>query len=213
MPFTRALLVLALLLALPATATARSVRDPDIGWPEKLRHELRLARPSTRACTRDLTRAMRALQDRVDDHSPFEALRAIFHYRWGDAWYDPCDGGRLKVGVPPAPAAAVRRTVLQARALVARRGLARDVALVAVRSTYRELSDAQDRLDAQFDDLYRQALIESGIETDRNTIVYEVARPVQGADWQRLADAALRAPVNVVLHRVNRDDLVATQLR
>jgi hypothetical protein len=68
------------------------------------------------------------------------------------------------------------------------------------------------QLDARFDD-HRHALIESAIETDRNTIVYEVARPVQHADWQRLAAAALRSPVNVVLHRVNRDDLAVTPLR
>jgi hypothetical protein len=89
MPIARVPLVLFAVLAMAAPASVRSVRDPDIGWPEKLRRELRLERPATRACNRDITKPMRALQDRVDDHSPFEALRAIFHYRWGNAWSTP----------------------------------------------------------------------------------------------------------------------------
>lgn len=200
--------------ATPATpAAGRSVRDPDIGWSETLRRELRLERPATRPCTGDLTAAMRTVPNRVDDHLPFEALRATFHYRWGNAWYDRCDGGLLKVGVPPAPAADVRRTVRRARTLIARRRLTRDVAFVAVRSTYRDLSDAQDALYAQFGDLYARGLLSSGIETDRNTIVYDVARPVTPADYQRLAAAALQSPANVVLHRVDSDDLGVTSLR
>jgi hypothetical protein len=59
MPIARVALVLFALLAIAAPASARSVRDPDIGWPEELRREQRLERPATRACNRDITNSTR----------------------------------------------------------------------------------------------------------------------------------------------------------
>jgi hypothetical protein len=185
-------------LVLPAAAGARSVYDPDIGWPAARLAALHLPRVRQAPCTRDLTKAQIHLQSIVAKRgNPREGLRKIFNYRWGNAWYDPCDGGRLGVGLQPGITAAQLKA---ARALIARRHLTAQVRFFAVRSTYRELSDVLDDVDVAFAPLLDQALIEYGIQTDRNTIVIDVARPVAPADRARLRAYALAAPVNVVVH-------------
>jgi hypothetical protein len=200
--------VAALVLAAPSAALARSVRDSDIGWSESLRRELRLERPRTSACKQQhVGGAAAAVQTRLDRNDPIEALRSIFRYRWGNAWFDLCDRGRLKIGVPPKPTKELRHQLGRARALLERRHQTRDVRFVAVRSTYRELSDAQETLSAPFEYLFDQGLISPGIDTTLNAVAIDVARPVHGEDWKRLRTAARQAPVNVVLHRVAADNL------
>jgi len=196
--------------ALAAPAHAVSIYDRDIGWPETLRKELRLERPATRDCE-GVTREAARRQARVDARDPFEAFRAIFRYRWGSAWFDHCDHGRLKVGV--VRTAAVRSQLRRARALVARRGLTRDVRFVAVRSTYRELGDEQHRIGEAFSELYARGHLISSTDTSRNAVEFEVARPVSEQDVRRLRAAAKASPVNVVVRRVPEDDLSVEPLR
>jgi hypothetical protein len=193
------LLAVALLAALvvPGAAGARSVYDPDIGWPAARRAALHLPRVRQAPCTRDLTKAEIHLQNVVYRRGdPREGLRKIFNYRWGNAWYDPCDGGRMGVGIQPSITAAQLRA---ARALVARHRLTAQVRFFTVRSTYRELSDQVDALDGPFGALVDQSLLTWGIETDRNTVVIDVAKRVVPADRARIRAYALAAPVNVVV--------------
>jgi hypothetical protein len=203
-----ALIALACCAVACATAEAKSIYDKDIGWPEKLRRELRLERPVTRDCERPPTKEGGRRQNRiVGSRDPIEALRAIFEYRWGNAWFDRCDGERLKVGVVRVSARKLRRQLARARAMIARRRLTGDVTFVAVRSSYRELSDAEDRLLEQFAQLSDSADLTAGIDTEFNAVVVEVARDVGNADVTRVREAGRAAPVNVIVRRVDQDDV------
>src|SRR3954451_20120555 len=79
-----ALVVVACFALTCATAQAASIYDKDIGWPTRLRRELRLERPATRTCDPQYTKERARRQDRTSgSRDPTEALRAIFNYRWG----------------------------------------------------------------------------------------------------------------------------------
>ena len=131
--------------------------------------------------------------------------KAIDPY-WGSDWFDPCDGGRLQIGIASGPAAALRHAVRATRRVLARRGITRYTRIVAVRSTYRELMDAQDVFETQFRALLERGLLLPGIATSRNTIDVEVARGVAPTDRDSLQRAALASPVNIVLHHVEVPD-------
>jgi len=195
------------ILALVApSADARSVRDPDVGWPTALRKELGLKAVATRDCEREPTRAGIRLQSRLDRDDPVPRLRQILRSTtrpsvWGNVWYDHCAGGRLHVGVASgAPATTARRAVARARRLLRSTGHAADVRLVAVRSTYRQLLDAQDALSREFAGLWDAELIfGSGIDTSRNAVIVDVAHEIPPAELSRLRAAALASTASVVL--------------
>ncbi len=195
----------ALMVASPA-ATARSVSDPDIGWPSALRQELRLPKVSSKPCDRRLSRTGMRLQDRIDRAgNPRDALYRIFHNGptniWGNVWYLPCDGGRLQIGVASGGTAGdTRAAVRAARRLLERRGLTRDVRLVAVRSTYRELSDQVIALGTLTETFEDQRRVEFGIRPSRNAVVIRADHRISAADRERLREFARTAPVNVILH-------------
>jgi hypothetical protein len=198
--------IVALVTLLVATpAGARSVRDPDIGWATALRHELRLAKVPTTPCHAELTGAMIRLQDRVARRDPRDALYRIFHDRagtniWGNLWYEPCDGGRLHVGVASGGSArATRVALVRARRVIARNGQTRDVRFVAVRSTYRQLSDATEAFDAALGDVLGDR-VSVGTETSRNTLVIDVSGRATVADRRRVRAWAAASPVSVVVH-------------
>jgi hypothetical protein len=196
-------------VAVPAAAPARSVYDPDIGWTTAQRHALHLGRVSTKPCDRDLSARDKRIQSIIDRHGdPREAIRAVFHYRWGNSWYDPCRGGAMFVGVQPSGA----RYVKAARAIVSRRHLTRYVRFVAVRNTYRELSDETDALGRLYDPLVTGCQLSWSVDTLRNTVVVELARTVSAADRAAIRAHALAAPVNVVVHDRHDDDLCGEPL-
>lgn len=202
-----ALLVLA--AALPGAVQARSVYDPDIGWSTAQRHALGLGRVSAKACDRHLSARDKRIQSLIDHRGdPREAIRAAFHYQWGNDWYDPCRGGAMFVGVQPGGA----RYVKAARAIVARRHLTRYVRFVAVRNTYRELSDEIDALDRLYDPLVTACHMTWGIDTRRNTVVVELASTTPAADRAAVHAHALAAPVNVVVHDLRDESLCGEAL-
>jgi hypothetical protein len=204
-----AFLILLGALAVPAAAPARSVFDPDIGWPAALRARYDLPKVATRPCARDITRADIHLQSVIDKRrDPYEGLRRIFHYRWGGGWYDFCDGGRLHYGVVASEAAGVPA----ARALIARRHLTRYIRLVAVRSTWRELGDVQDELEQRWPQLWDQGLVESSADSARNAVEIDLATPVP-VDVRAAVHAwALQAPVSVVVHDTREPSLAVEPL-
>jgi hypothetical protein len=206
-PALLAALVLTLALA-AAPAQARSVYDADIGWTTAQRRALHLPRVDAKPCTRDLTRRQIHLQYVLARRNPIEAIRAAFHYRWGNAWYDPCHGGRLSIGVHPGGAADLPK----ARAIVARRHLAKYIRFVAVRSTYRELSDEVDLIGRLYDAQTRACHLTWGIDTQRNTVVIDLATTLSDADRAAIRAHALAAPVNVVVHDDHADDLCGEAL-
>jgi hypothetical protein len=202
-----AVLAIALAGAAP-TAQARSVYDPDIGWSTAQRRALHLARVDAKPCTRDISRRDIHLQSIIEEHRPIEAIRAAFHYRWGNAWYDFCHGGRLSIGVHPGGAADLPK----ARAIVARRHLTKYIRFVAVRSTYRELSDEVDLIGRLYDAQALACQLTWGIDTERNTVVVDLATTLSDADRAAVRAHALAAPVNVVVHDDHADNLCAELL-
>lgn len=197
--------LLALLIAAPA-ASARSVRDPDIGWPVALRKQLRLPKvASAKPCKRESMRTALRVQNRIDRRAPDtdRVLYRIFHNRptniWGNVWFMPCDGDRMQVGVAAGGSARdVRAAVRDARRYLRRKKLTRDVRLVAVRSTYRDLSDQVTALDALEDRLSGVGTIEWGIEPQRNAVVIEGDHRVPEADRALFREFARTSPVNVI---------------
>lgn len=198
--------LLALLVAAPA-ASARSVSDPDIGWPTALRKELRLPKvASAKPCNRELGREGIRVQNRIDRRAPGlrRALYRIFHdgrtNLWGASWFLACDGGRNQVGVAAGGSARdVRVAVRDARRYLRRKKLTRDVRLVAVRSTYRELSDQVTALDALEDRLSGAGTVEWGIDTQRNAVVIEGDHLVPEADRALFREFRRTSPVNVIV--------------
>lgn len=202
-----ALLGLLVLLATAPAIEARSVLDREIGWSPALLRELRLPKVPAAPCrARPLTKRDTRVQSRIDEADPRDALYLILHDRpttnlWGNLWFDACDGGRLEVGVASGGSRdQTRRAVRQARAYLTRRRLSSIVRLVAVRSTYRQLSDAVDALSDQFAAEIDGGLISPGIDTRRNTVDVDVGRATTSEQRDRLTAAALASPVNVVLH-------------
>lgn len=187
------------------TAHARSVSDPDIGWPTALRRELGLRKLSPRPCRARDTRASRRRENRIERHDPRNRLYTILHDRphenlWGNLWSTACDGGRLQVGVASTGTPRnTRRAVARARRYLRDHGQRRDVRLVAVRSTYRQLMEAQGTLESAFATQLDADIISPGLDTTRNAIEVEVAGEASAADRAALKAFARDAPVNVLL--------------
>lgn len=194
-------------LGVPA-AVARPITDPVRGWPAQLRHELHVRQARTQECNREPTRAGRALQDRVDE--PHAALRAAIDPHWGADWFDACDGGRLEIGIAPAPADELRRVVRRTRRLLDRRHLSEDTRIVAVRSTLRELDAQTDQIGDRLASEISAGQLEIAVDTTRNTVVIDTARGLPAQALNRVRTAAQRAPVNVVVRSVAIDDLAAS---
>lgn len=193
-------------LVMAASASARSVHDPDIGWPTALRKELRLPKVVTTECDREHTRATIRRQNRIHRRDEQrDVLYRIFHRKsernmWGNMWFAICQRGELQIGVAYAGSAGdVRRAVRRARAHLVRRKLTRDVRLVAVRSTYRQLEQESDKLWKLLRKRPGSDRIMSGVSTTRNTIEIEIDHRVPEATRAVLRTFAERSPVAVVL--------------
>jgi hypothetical protein len=189
-----------------ATSAFRSERERVPGWPESLRRELGLVLPGNERCERVSLRARLRLQGRLDDRRVADGVRAIIGPA-GGAWFDSCERGVLKFGLAPGNPNGLRRHVKRLRRLFRNRNVEGDVKLVAVRSSYGELARAQERLGEPYERLLSAGLASSGIDTERNAVIVEVARPVTDADRLALRGSARRAPVNVIIVPVNEDDL------
>lgn len=201
-------LITVLLVALvgASSASARPIDDPDIGWPTALRKQLRLPKVATKECQKEHTRATIRRQNRIHRRDEQrDVLYRIFHRKsernmWGNMWYAICQRGELQIGVAYAGSARdVRRAVRRARAHLARRKLTRDVRLVAVRSTYRQLEQESDRLWKLIRKRPGSDRISSGISTTRNVLEVEIDHRVPEATRAVLRTFARRSPVAVVL--------------
>lgn len=189
----------------------RSEEERVPGWPESLRRELGLALPGNERCERVSRRAALRLQSRLDARRVTDGVRAIIGPA-GGSWFDSCDRGVSKYGLAPGNPDGLRRHVTRLRQLFRDRKVERDVELVAVRSSYGELARAQERLGEPYERLVSAGLATGGIDTARNAIIVEVARPVTDADRRALRDDARRAPVNIIINPVGEDDLSADPL-
>lgn len=198
-------MLIGLLVAAP-DAAARSVHDRDVGWPSALRQELGLPKVKTKRCDREHTRATIRRQNRIHRRDEQrDVLFRIFHRKsernmWGNMWFALCQGGELQIGVAYAGSARdARRAVRRARTHLARRKLTRDVRLVAVRSTYRQLEQESDRLWKLIRKRPGVDRVMSGISTTRNVLEIEIDHRVPEATQKLLRTFARRSPVAVLL--------------
>ena len=179
----------------------------DDPWTRAERRALALEEIRTRRCPESRRRPNMRIQDRVIDRDPDTPLRRVLDPRWASMWLDNCDRGRLKVGIVPGPRADVTHRARAVRRVLRRLRLDRDTDLVAVRSTTRQLMDAQDRFTEPLDDLFDRGLITVGRDDEFNAIHVETARTISEADHRRLRRAARRTGVNVYFENTNADDL------
>ena len=134
--------LLAVMLASSATATGA----PRAGAADPPPYLANATDPAVTTLAADLGISIREAQRRMGWQEPAmemagELERALGD-RYGDLWFDPADGGRVKVGIVGGD------TALAAR-LIARRKLTTVTDLVPVRHSYAELKQAAAWLDAE----------------------------------------------------------------
>ena len=121
-----------------------------------------------------------------------DAIRALLGDRDGGLWFDQDDCGRLKVGVVRRDTDITDPAVDRVRELLAAHGLSDGTDLVSVDYGWRELADAQSRIDDDLLDLFRAA-ISSGLSAAENAVHIDIAATVTRADRARLKRAAQQA--------------------
>jgi hypothetical protein len=196
---------LGVLLAVPAASGAKSVNDRDLGWPAAQLRRLHLPKVLPGTCHRAAPHRESRAQKLIEQHGdPTEALRRVFHYRWGGAWIDPCDHMRMGIGVPPSGAAHVAK----ARQVIARHHLTSVIRLYAVRSTGREIEDAIDAFYDRFEPLSDQGLLTS-FQIERGIMVIELAKPLDAQNRKAIHAYALAAPIAIVVRDTDEHDFTA----
>jgi hypothetical protein len=122
---------------------------------------------------------------------------------WGQVWFDHCDRGRFKVGVPPTPVRELRSELAAARRALTRARVLGQTDFVAVRSTARELSRYQDALDDRFEPLLAKGMFSSGLNPMLNAVTVTAWNGMGAGDRRALEQEARDAPVNVVIQWSN----------
>jgi len=134
------------LLAVMLASSAAATGAPRAGAADPPPYLANATDPAVTTLAADLGISIREAQRRMGWQEPAmemagELERALGD-RYGDLWFDPADGGRVKVGIVGGD------TALAAR-LIARRKLITVTDLVPVRHSYAELKQAAAWLDAE----------------------------------------------------------------
>jgi len=134
------------LLAVMLASSAAATGAPRAGAADPPPYLANATDPAVTTLAADLGISIREAQRRMGWQEPAmemagELERALGD-RYGDLWFDPADGGRVKVGIVGGD------TALAAR-LIARRKLTTVTDLVPVRHSYAELKQAAAWLDAE----------------------------------------------------------------
>jgi len=136
-------LLLAGLLASQAPPAAAGGKPTPAGWPPYL---AAATDPAVTTLAADLRISIREAQQRLGWQEPAVKLAGELERalggRYGDLWFDPADGGRVKVGIVGGDSAIAAR-------LIARRKLTAVADLVPVRHSYAELNQAAAWLAAE----------------------------------------------------------------
>jgi hypothetical protein len=141
------------------------------------------------------------VQTRLGDAD--EELQKVLGRRWGDIWLDICDDGRGKVGVAPADEAELRRRLAAARAVLRKHRAEGVVDFVAVPVSVWALMKAQRTVPL----VDRDGIVGSAYDTSANAIVLEVAHSVDAGGWDEIRETARDTGVNVLIERLETDDL------
>jgi len=119
-------------------------------------------------------------------------IEAALAGAFGGAWFD-ADAAQLHIGVTSS---ASRRT---AERLVAQTGLASDVTLTPVRSSWAQLLAAQERWDRKLAKLFAARAAQTGLNAKRNAVIVTVSRSLPASERAALARDAAADAVTVVL--------------
>jgi hypothetical protein len=177
-------------------------------WTASLRETFGLERIAAGRCERPggvpmrrprLTRQALRLQAEVARGDLVSKVHRALGDDWGQVWFDWCDRGRFKVGVPPAPASELRAELVAACRVLRDGGVLARTDFVAVNSTARELSEHQDELDDQFKRLLGAGMISSGQDHSLNALILHAWKRVTDDDRRAIERAAHDAPVKVII--------------
>jgi hypothetical protein len=183
-------------------------RGPAPEWSASLRETFGLERVSVDRCGRpgeaptprpSLARQALRLQADVARGEVVSKVHRALGADWGQVWFDSCDRGRLKVGVPPAPTLELRAELAAARRVLTDGGVVGRTDFVAVNSTARELTQRQEALDHRFARLLGAGMISSGQDHSVNAVIIHAWNRVTDDDRRAVERAADDAPVKVII--------------
>ena len=138
------------LVAVVLASSAAAAGAPQAGAADPPPYLADASDPAVTTLAGDLGISIREAQRRIGWQEPAVELageleRALGD-RYGDLWFDPADGGRIKVGIAGGANALAARLIAR---LIARRKLTAVTDLVAVRHGYTELKQAAAWLTAE----------------------------------------------------------------
>ena len=138
------------LVAVVLASSAAAAGAPQAGAADPPPYLADASDPAVTTLAGDLGISIREAQRRIGWQEPAVELageleRALGD-RYGDLWFDPADGGRIKVGIAGGANALAARLIAR---LIARRKLTAVTDLVAVRHGYAELKQAAAWLTAE----------------------------------------------------------------
>jgi hypothetical protein len=185
-------------LLLPAAAIGARREDPAV---QSLATQAYMARFGVSEKT---ARSRLARQDRA---AAVESdLAAALGSTYGGSWLDPADGGRMRVGLT------AKADRARASQILAARKLRRDVRLVRVRLSLKELREAHERLDAQIRDVIAAGKAQTAIDAQSNAVAITTSAGLTAAQSGRLRAAAAALPVTVAFHASKKASLTVDPL-
>jgi hypothetical protein len=208
-------LVVALLLSGCGTSAEHGDTQggPAREWTASLRETFGLERVPADGCERpgaaptqrrNLARQALRLQAEIARGDLVSKVHRALGADWGQVWFDWCDRGRFRVGVPPAPASELRTELAAARRVLKDGGVLARTDFVAVNSTARELAQHQAALDDRFARLLDAGMISSGQDHSLNAVIIHAWKRADDDDRRAVERAAGDAPVKVIIEWTDR---------
>lgn len=122
------------------------------------------------------------LQER--SHGVDEYVRDVAGSRYAGTWLDIDGDRRLKIGLRSSSEEADAETKIATH--LAERGLAAETDIVHTKFSYADLQEIQDDLSTRLEDVMRQGMLITGIDTSENKVVLEVASSISAPAADRV---------------------------
>lgn len=120
---------------------------------------------------------------------------------WAGAWFDPNDGGRLKIAVAGLGSPPSGPSVSAAQALLASKGVDAYADFVSAPSSWVDLKSAQAAIDSQLSDLVRAGKISTGLQPRDNAVVINTADDLTAAQSAEIKSVTV--PVKIIVSPSN----------